>query len=237
MRRSYSCLIYNSMYCDTAAIIQLIFHLIRTSLSQFLLQCPRGFQLFVQKVSCSRDGSLQAKGHEGPVSPAFPNAPNWASKRPNHPITQMFWKPLGFKMLSTQITGQCRSICKDSTHRGHGERGPRWAKHDTVWEGFLLQARMYRGTHSSCVTTNSLLPLGFNFDWGFWRERECLRPQLHSETLSQLGWGFHASRASDWVFLPSPSQHHTHPQLYLILDLHPLFLAVSQLSLFHTDIK
>lgn len=49
MRWSHSCLIYTSTYCDTAAIIQLIFHLIIMSLSQFLLSCPRSFQLFFQK--------------------------------------------------------------------------------------------------------------------------------------------------------------------------------------------
>lgn len=58
---------------------------------------------------------------------------------------------------------------------------------------------------------------------------------LHSEILSQLGWGFHGSRARDWVSLPSPSLHHTHLQIYFTLELHPSFIAVSQFSLFHTD--
>lgn len=127
---------------------------------------PKKLPVIFPEVSSSRDGSLQVKGHKGPVSPAFPSAPNQASKMSNHPVTHytpVFRKALGFKVLPTHMTGQSRRICKEGTHRGHREHGQWWAKHNRTWEDFLLQARMCRGTHSFCVSTNPFLNSGLEF--------------------------------------------------------------------------
>lgn len=155
------CHLYIMWYCsDYSAYFLHLFYLSHHNKSVPIFPVmPKKLSIIGPEVSWSRDGSLQVKGHEGPVSPVFPNVPNWASKMSNHPITYytpMFWKLLGFKILSTQMAMQSRRFYKDSAHRAHGERGPWWAKHDTAWEEFLLQARMYRGTHGLCVSKNSL---------------------------------------------------------------------------------
>ena len=59
------------------------------------------------------------------------------------------------------MAGQCRSIYKDSTQRGNGELGPQWAKHETTWEDFQLEVRIYKGTCSSYVIIKAQVYNGF----------------------------------------------------------------------------
>lgn len=126
-RLSCSCLPYTSVHCDTAAITP--FGLFSTSSYQvspkFCCNDQEAFKYLPGKVSCSKCSLAWKVPPKGPVSPAFPNAPNWAFKRANCPVTHyipIFWKAFGFKVLSTQThPPKCQGNAEASVKTAHTE--------------------------------------------------------------------------------------------------------------------